>query len=145
MSTNKTTNYQLHSWLPTDEFHLTEINENFALLDAALRSEVGELSEQMNVQIKSKARIVAGKYVGNGALTRHIDLVGRPSAVLIEHYGNQRMGGTFTVGGLSVNGEGLAGYITYDDTGFTVQRSTLNDSSTLNTNNITYFYIAFYL
>ena len=39
MSTNKTQNYQLHSWLPDDEFHLTEINENFAALDAALKAE----------------------------------------------------------------------------------------------------------
>ena len=39
MSTNKTQNYQLHSWLPEDEFHLTEINENFAALDTALKTE----------------------------------------------------------------------------------------------------------
>ena len=39
MSTNKTQNYQLHSWLPEDEFHLTEINENFAALDTALKAE----------------------------------------------------------------------------------------------------------
>lgn len=39
MSTNKTQNYQLHSWLPEDEFHLTEINENFTALDTALKNE----------------------------------------------------------------------------------------------------------
>ena len=41
MSTNKTQNYALHSWLPTDDFQLSEINQNFAALDAAARWFVG--------------------------------------------------------------------------------------------------------
>lgn len=36
MSTNKTPNYQLHSWTLQDDFLLQEINENFSGLDAAL-------------------------------------------------------------------------------------------------------------
>lgn len=39
MSTNKTPNYDLHSWVPQDDFHMTEINENFAKLDTALKTE----------------------------------------------------------------------------------------------------------
>ena len=34
MSTNKTPNYQLHSWTSTDHFRFHEVNENFDLLDA---------------------------------------------------------------------------------------------------------------
>lgn len=36
MSTNKTPNYQLHSWTLQDDLLLREINENFSGLDAAL-------------------------------------------------------------------------------------------------------------
>lgn len=39
MSTNKTPNYDLHSWVPQDDFHMTEINENFTKLDTALKTE----------------------------------------------------------------------------------------------------------
>ena len=44
MSTNKTQNYRLHSWVPQDEFHVSEVNENFALLDAVLKDEARKLS-----------------------------------------------------------------------------------------------------
>ena len=39
MSTNKTPNYDLHSWVPQDDFHMTEINENYTKLDTALKTE----------------------------------------------------------------------------------------------------------
>lgn len=35
MSTNKTTNLNLHSWIDTDSVDFEEINENFSKLDAA--------------------------------------------------------------------------------------------------------------
>ena len=47
MSTNKTTNYQLHKWEADDNFLRTEFNENFAGIDEALGS---------------KAEIVTGTY-----------------------------------------------------------------------------------
>ena len=57
MSTNKTTNYNLHSWLPEDDFLRTEMNENFTKLDKAL-----------------KELLICGSYTGDGAKTRTISL-----------------------------------------------------------------------
>ena len=36
MSTNKTPNLNLHSWLPTDAFSREEFNDNFAAIDTAI-------------------------------------------------------------------------------------------------------------
>lgn len=38
MSTNKTQNYNLHSWVPEDDFLRSEFNDNFTGIDAALKS-----------------------------------------------------------------------------------------------------------
>ena len=38
MSTNKTQNYNLHSWVPEDDFLRSEFNDNFTSLDTALKS-----------------------------------------------------------------------------------------------------------
>ena len=82
MSSNKTQNYQLHSWLPQDEFHLTEINENFAALDAALKAEAGS-REALTTLLNSRVRMVAGSYVGQGKTMAHINLGFKPKAVVI--------------------------------------------------------------
>ena len=63
MSTNKTQNYQLHSWVPEDKFLRAEINENFARLDGS-------------------ARVVVGSYEGDGAAERTISLGFQPKVVL---------------------------------------------------------------
>ena len=51
MSSNKTQNLNLHSWVAEDPFKRTEFNENFAALDAA---------------VEASAHAVAGRYVGDG-------------------------------------------------------------------------------
>lgn len=38
MSTNKTQNYNLHSWVPEDDFIRSEFNENFTGIDTALKT-----------------------------------------------------------------------------------------------------------
>ncbi|MDE6107806.1 MAG: hypothetical protein K2F83_03925 [Oscillospiraceae bacterium] len=92
MSTNKTPNYALHSWVPTDEFHLTEINENFALLDAALKAEAGS-REALLPLLGERVRMVTGSYAGSCHQTssvpqedqpiQPIDLGFRPRAVVV--------------------------------------------------------------
>ena len=73
MSTNKTPNYELHSWVPQDDFHLTEINENFtgldselAALDALLKAETAQRTSQMagkasTAQVTALETALAGK------------------------------------------------------------------------------------
>jgi hypothetical protein len=75
MSTNKTENYQLHSWEAGDDFLRTEMNENFSLLDSNLAG---------------KAGVVTGTYTGTyeGSDTpeladQFIDLGFTPKAVLV--------------------------------------------------------------
>lgn len=58
MSANKTPNYALHSWEPEDEFHLSEINENFSALDSAVKSEADTARaarEGLTAQLATKA------------------------------------------------------------------------------------------
>ena len=64
MSTNKTTNYQLHKWEADDDFLRSEFNENFAKLDEA-------------------ARVVVGAYTGDGSASRFISLGFTPKAVFV--------------------------------------------------------------
>ncbi len=64
MSSNKTTNYNLHSWLPEDDFLRSEMNENFSKLDTA-------------------ARMVAGSYTGDEQAQRLISLGFTPKAVFV--------------------------------------------------------------
>lgn len=57
MSTNKTPNYELHSWVPQDDFHLSEINENFTGLD----SELAALDALLNAETAARTSQMAGK------------------------------------------------------------------------------------
>ena len=87
MSTNKTQNYNLHSWLPTDEFHLSEVNENFDLLDAALKAEAQTAARgrsALSAQMAGKGELVVGSYTGNGAAMQEIIVGHKIKAILIE-------------------------------------------------------------
>ena len=53
MSTNKTPNLNLHSWVETDPVLMREFNENFGAIDAAS-------------QTFGNCRIATGSYVGTG-------------------------------------------------------------------------------
>ena len=54
MSTNKTDHFELHSWLPEDNFQLSEINENFKKLDAGARILTGQYSGPCRVELGVK-------------------------------------------------------------------------------------------
>lgn len=133
MSTNKTPNYQLHSWLPDDEFHLTEINENFAKLDTAVGAKASK------AEVAQKAKLVVGTYTGNGG-EQHIALPGKPQAVLVEAVHGGRGNGAYNYGGLVMRGTTGAGGVTVHDTGFTVNRGGVDVSP--NSPNCGYIYLA---
>ena len=84
-----TSNYQLHQWVPEDDFLRTDFNTDFQKIDAALAalrtlangkasaSAVSSLQSQM----ASKAEVVTGAYTGNGS-TQTITLGFKPRAVV---------------------------------------------------------------
>ena len=122
MSTNKTKNYQLHAWKPTDDFLLTEINQNFEKLDRLM------------------PRIVMGSYIKSGSGDMVVDLGFRPKAVHIENQGGSRgsgsaSGGLFLDGDPYIYGGWNEGEVT--DTGFRVSGTQLNGG-------MKYFYVAFW-
>ena len=85
MSTNKTTNYQLHSWAAEDKFLRSEMNENFSKLDSA-------------------ARVVTGSYTGDGASSKVIALGFTPRVVLITSRSGQCTTNYDYYGGLALEG-----------------------------------------
>ena len=125
MSTNKTENYKLHTWEPSDHFLRTEFNENFAKLDQAVR-------------------MTFGTYTGNTSGTQKIALGFRPEAVLIlTDEGLPLNGNNFIYGGMA--GQGFPVKTTalvLDNTGFTV--SNVYSKHYLNEQNCTYYYVALY-
>ena len=83
MSTNKTENYGLHAGEAEDDFLREEMNENFAMLDAALGG-----------------MVTVGRYTGDGTKDRVIALGFTPRAVLIMPQ-DQHMNETYySMGGL---------------------------------------------
>lgn len=115
MSSNKTPCFQLHSWEPGDNFLLSEINENFALLDGA-------------------AWIVTGSYMGDNTVGREIDLGFAPRAVFFcDKMGRAGYftGYSYIAGGLMIPGcpltgtsSGMAAELT--DRGFRLYQGTYN-------------------
>lgn len=55
MSTNKTQNYNLHSWVPEDDFLRSEFNDNFTSLDSTLKT----LSDGLTAEIAARETAVA--------------------------------------------------------------------------------------
>ena len=128
MSTNKTQNYALHAWLPTDDFQLSEVNQNFAALDAALTA---------------KAEIVTGSYAGDGTTNRVIDLGRKPVAVFAERDGGFRHPYNVVYGGLVTRQLALSSAMSISDTGFTV--TTNQGYMDMNDQGMQYNYIAFFI
>lgn len=112
MSTNKTTNYNLHAWVPEDDFLRSEFNDNFAGIDAALKSLSDSIAaeaaareaavsaeaaaRQSAVSAEQSARqsaittlttgkveLVTGTYEGNDSASMDVPLGFQPKAVLI--------------------------------------------------------------
>ena len=108
MSTNKTPNYALHSWLPTDDFQLSELNQNFAALDAA-------------------ARIIHGTYKGTGSDTfQTIELGIQPLLVLVMAAEGPNVGNMATIGLATRTRSGGRSSLSIKETGFEVGIDWLN-------------------
>ena len=120
MSTNKTQNYALHSWSLSDDFQLSEINQNFAALDAV---------------VGGKAEIVTGFYTGTGASSRVIDLGRKPLAVLVELNQPTYQRRAFALRGHNFYGDLLK----LTDTGFSVSDGTQYSTNCINCK---YLYLA---
>ncbi len=79
MSTNKTQNYNLHSWVPEDDFIRSEFNENFTGIDAALKS----LSDGIDAETAARtAAVTAEKTAREQAVAA--EATARQSAVTAE-------------------------------------------------------------
>lgn len=122
MSTNKTQNYALHAWLPTDDFQLSEVNQNFAKLDDILHG-----------------RIVTGTYTGSGSSQR-IDLGGKPLSVHIEQLDGFRGSSSGSVTGGLYFQSPKATYVQLDESGFTVKSS--GTTVSINSSGKLYTYLA---
>lgn len=149
MSTNKTPNYNLHSWLPQDEFHLTEINENFAKLDVALKIEATAATQKSNAlesALGQRVRMVTGSYTGKTGANNdqttatHVNLGFKPKAVVIINAYRGVSGPDMSF----LAHEGIQGdtAVTLNDTGFTAIN--LKGDVSMNYNRTVYHYAAFY-
>ena len=130
MSTNKTPNYQFHTWEAADHFLRTEFNENFAKIDAeAVRIIFG---------------VYTGKYDYGAATTTRIDLGAKPRAVMVvPDDGSCANAGGSAFDAIAAPGVPAAGNtLTLDGTGFSVSNSS-GEYIYLNVKNKKYYYIAF--
>ena len=137
MSTNKTQNYNLHSWLPADDFLRTEINENFTKLDTALSTGLAALTNRMD------KRILFGWYSGSGSSERTISLGVTPRAVLLATE-EGFISSNLCFGGLALTGKSVlrssTPCLTIVEGGFQVSK---NSISSTNNSLHEFYYIAF--
>jgi hypothetical protein len=102
MSSQKTEHYQLHQWLPQDDFLRAEFNENFQKLDGALNTQSNTLGQKLEA--------VFGVYTGDGAANRVITLGFSPKALLLFQRGGlagTASGSYYAYGGLVLPGNPL--------------------------------------
>ena len=130
-----TSNYQLHQWVPEDDFLRTDFNEDFQKIDAGIAAAL-ETAE-------GKAELVVGSFVGDVTVNRVIALGFRPRAVLLEVPDGSR-NTSVTEGGLAIRGGALAGArggtaVSITANGFQV--SYIANSSDINAKS-TYYYLA---
>lgn len=87
-----TEHYQLHQWVPTDDFLRTDFNTDFAKIDAAIKGVETAANTALagkadagatQAALETKAEIIHGSYVGNGAEAQQIQLGFKPRLVLI--------------------------------------------------------------
>ena len=94
-----TSHYQLHQWVPGDNFLRTDFNTDFQKIDAAikgvetaantalaLKADKTELTQACGALDEAKCETLTGSYTGNGANTRTIDLGCAPRAVFVGEF-----------------------------------------------------------
>ena len=71
-----TENYQLHQWVPEDDFLRTDFNTDFQKIDTALAG--------IQEAVDGKTRIREGSYTGNGSTSlRTVATSGTPKVLLL--------------------------------------------------------------
>ena len=72
---NYTQHYQLHQWVPEDDFLRTDFNTDFQKIDTALAG--------LASQVATKGRAIKGSYNGNGGTMRTVAMASTPKALLL--------------------------------------------------------------
>ena len=118
MSTNKTEHFDLHSWVPDDELHLSEINENFAKLDSSVPQEMEKVKQALTKEIQEldgrKPQILTGSYVGN----ERVELGVKPLAVIVM-IARGNMTNSYAWCGIATQDMPLGKAMILDESGFT--------------------------
>ena len=148
MSTNKTENLGLHSWVRSDPFRMDEFNENVSKIDKAVggKAEQSELDRVDAAAVKFACDI----YTGDGRTDRFIELGFTPKVVFVgcgphgQFYITNNAG---YFGGVAMRDNpahsGTLKYIEIVENGFLVSAHGSGSSSwTANHNNGTYLYFA---
>ena len=90
-----TSNYQLHQWVPEDDFLRTDFNTDFQKIDAALAGLEANKAAQSNLAAlqssisaaqstaNGRARAIKGTFTGNGSAPRTISIGGTPKIVFL--------------------------------------------------------------
>ena len=90
-----TSNYQLHQWVPEDDFLRTDFNTDFQKIDAALAGlEANKAAQSSLAALQSsisaaqstangRARAIKGTFTGNGSAPRTISIGGTPKIVFL--------------------------------------------------------------
>ena len=115
-----TANYQLHQWVPEDNFLRTDFNQDFQKIDAALASlktladgKAGKAAlEAVRALAEGRTRAILGGYVGNEKSPREINVDAVPEGVFLI---------TPTTGYFSLFTGGTVNQLTVTSTGFRVE------------------------
>ena len=97
MSTNKTENLGLHSWVREDPFRMDEFNENFDKLDRAVGANAAA--------VPTIPKFTCGTYAGDGKKSQFIELGFTPKVVYVGNSGGHTMLSNGVIyGGVAVTG-----------------------------------------
>lgn len=132
----QTETYQLNLIEPSDVFSTDPLNQNMEKVEAALdtvraEAKAGDGALDTRLAVLEARKIVVGTYTGTGESRRFVDLGFEARAVLIQSYGLRP--------NFSVRDHECSPTFYLEGTGFRVSD---NASSTMNTANRLYYYIA---
>ena len=125
-----TTNYQLHQWEASDDFLRTDFNEDFAKIDAGIKSAADAAAGAASTAA-GKARIVTGSYTGNGS-SKTVSRGFAPKAVWVR-------GGVYETMVTNYGGHDM---LSLTASGFTAKYVSGYGDYCANLNNVSYTYVA---
>lgn len=163
MSTNKTTNLGLHSWVREDPFKMDEFNENFDKIDQAVGENTAALAEkatQAALAAETAARkafeagqlvFTTGEYTGKGesgaSHPNRIDFDFKPLLVVVSAQSDARYGHIpwlrgDTAGNAFPSSTGNSNHLTWEERAIEWYSYNSYTSSQLNEKNAVYLYFA---